>query len=386
MKIKNWLFLGLIIAFINFNQLISNSCPLGYQPEGKSDLLPYTEGDPGPIPKTNVNSTVAETYFFDKNGNRISGLTPQGLIDINAIRCRPCTPGTYDRGDNTCVLCPKYTISGVASSKCTSCNPLPPYTQEFFNPSMRQIDWWNNTAVCLTCSSVNNCTCPSGTISTNISNLPTCLPCGPGKISTSQTACQQCQAGTYVDLDKNTCSPCAQGTFSAIDNSTCLSKCPAGQYQNGNICAKCPVGLYSNVGATTCTKCQPGYVTNADQTACTICPAGTYQIGNSCQSCPANNYCLGGANIPQICPAGTGNAGGGTSQTSCTPCPAGQYGTSPGSGCQPCPKAYYSTNTGSTQCTSCTPGTTTTAPGASSASQCNINVPRGTYGTTGTTI
>ena len=85
------------------------------------------------------------------------------------------------------------------------------------------------------------------------------------------------------------------------------------------------------------------------------CPAGKYLSVGTCYSCPAGYYCANDKKI--ACPAGTGSVANSSMPSNCEKCAKGYYSTGDGKGCVACPS-----------------GKTTSGTGATSSSQCNVDV------------
>jgi hypothetical protein len=148
----------------------------------------------------------------------------------------------------------------------------------------------------------------------------------------------------------------------------------------GNAVATC--GRYGGPGVS-------DVVAYCDWFCSCYCASGYYYTGSqSCNNiCPINGFSGIGSTSCSYCPVGvsTSKAGSG-SLTECTLCAPGWYGTveNPGtlsaSGCLPCHIGYYS-QVGSTMCTACPLGTTTSATVSSTIDDCKYCA-KGYYGST----
>ena len=123
-----------------------------------------------------------------------------------------------------------------------------------------------------------------------------CLPCPPGRISSSGGGCADCAVGTYSPgIGRASCDAIPAGhrclvsygqstgtSAGCIDTTPCL----AGTYrlanQASNTCASCPPGQTSPQGSTSQNQCY---------TPCQI--PGMWLNGDACQTCPANSWCSG---------------------------------------------------------------------------------------------
>lgn len=215
-----------------------------------------------------------------------------------------------------------------------------------------------------------------------VSDVPPCLPCGPGRIMLSTgSTCANCTAGTYSSQDySSVCTLCAPGSFQTARGATACQACLPGWYQpfrGFTVCFACAPGQYSTSSGApngeACSLCTAGtYQPYAGHSACIACTEGQYQPSKGrtgcleCTPCPANSTqlqpCSDTANNAQcLCP----NQFYFTpwTCTRCQTCPAGTYlvdcnGTNPGV-CQPCrqcpPTSYLPGCGGTSPGTTCTP-------------------------------
>lgn len=105
------------------------------------------------------------------------------------------------------------------------------------------------------------------------------------------------------------------------------------------VCTDCPKGHWSNVGASSCSKCEAGtYNEKEGRAGCLPCGAGFYsgvvgaESGAECRKCPPGTLCLAEATAaPKPCKATEGGA-------SCGPqCPMMFKANAGGNGCSPKP-------------------------------------------------
>jgi hypothetical protein len=137
--------------------------------------------------------------------------------------------------------------------------------------------------------------CPTNTICTGGSSLPTYCPAGTWPNSNSSaTTCvvkTTCLAGSF--LQNGGCPPCPSGFF-----------CSGGTNQP----AKCPLGLYpaDSTGVSSSlsfNSFDPGMSTCAIPTGCR---SGDFINATGCWPCPAGFSCIGNNNPPSACPGGSG--------------------------------------------------------------------------------
>jgi hypothetical protein len=133
--------------------------------------------------------------------------------------------------------------------------------------------------------------CPSGTVSPLDEHRLSCDICGPGRYASyndpdgleDQEECLDCPAGWYSDNSKNAnCKPCAMGKFQELEMETTCEQCPAGFYQDtatdgADECKSCFAGTYSGQEAGFCIVCKQGeYQDKEEATDCLLCPPRFY--------------------------------------------------------------------------------------------------------------
>ena len=326
------------------------------------------------------------------------GFACPSTTEDNLIRC---VPGTFSTGGQAaCTPCP-----GGSACAFTESNSAVACSAGTFAPE--------GSVACVACLAGHECP-------TNGLSAP--IQCADGAMSpsTGATACVDCPAGNQC-IDFVSAIPCPYGTFSADGDMTC-TPCTAGR-----VCAigatddatVCPQGYYCLSGSAP-VPCPPGTSgVAAGQTGpagCEQCAAGSFCEREGSQSgtsdvvtCPAGHYCPEGTAQPIGCPAGTFNAGTGSSLdtdcTSCsagvvcdggsvdeseqcppghycssgsttataTPCDEGSFRATAGAlvqaDCASCPAGSYC-GVGSIQPVPCPSGTFSNAPGATSSSTC----------------
>jgi hypothetical protein len=279
--------------------------------------------------------------------------------------CDQCSAGKYsEAGVGSCTDCGKGKYSLIAASSCRNC-----VAGKFAN----QVGLSECTA------------CPVGRYKA-VTGATECTACSVGKYAatTGATECTACAIGTYTNtLGSPKCLECGAGQTNSFVGSTGCFSCLAGNSSSNGICEKCTPGRYSNIdGASACTGCPLGMYIDPDtygSTSCTKqCPSGytTIEIGQtSCIKCeigktwlPSNDSNVGPSCI--ACPPGhfsdlLGNSG------SCSKCPIGMtcdaMGLSKGI---PCPIGYFTNKEGEITCSKCLANELTTAPGATSETNC----------------
>ena len=273
-----------------------------------------------------------------------------------------CPTGTYYDAD-TCKQCPSGTYSSTTGATgVTSCMSCPAGTYS----SM------------MGATSSTNCTsCPVGTFSTPGSSVCTLCPSGTYSSTTGASMCTSCAAGTYSSVTGATtssvCTSCPSGTYSSTTGASVCTSCAAGTYSaatgvtDATSCMSCAAGTFSTSGSSVCSATCPQGVLQIVGSACLmVCPPGKYKSGTSCSTCPAGTYYIGtGANSVNDCLSCGPGTYSGLGFSTCLKCPtgtsfAGTRGTSD-SVCTPCTAGTYSNIYGSTSCSSCLTGTSSSA-------------------------
>ena len=180
-----------------------------------------------------------------------------------------------------------------------------------------------------------------------------CVPCPPGKFSSTGEECRNCPVGTYQDeVGSSICKECATNSPAAGEGLTTCVLCSPPLVPRDGACRPCPDGQF-----------YPLYL----QGVCLDCPAGMWsdQVSGGCQLCPEFSTSPGGTGRSGcacragwmmtrdyrcvMCPAGQSSVSGGM----CQNCPNGTFAARPGMGlCEPCPGGMVSSN-GATVCEAC---------------------------------
>ena len=223
-------------------------------------------------------------------------------LGTNGDLCAPCTAGTYrtndmvfggDDYDPTSYLCtdcgPDKYNDNTASDKEDACTDCPANTHTTDGATGQD--------------EAAACHCQVGykqTIAGDVTTLPTCEICIPGKFSTTLDAnsCTDCEAGkasaTQGASSETTCIDCLAGTFSADDGASICNDCGIDQYQDGTdktFCKDCPGPTgHDSTGQDELAdcKCNKGYTASAGPDLCEQCAAGTYKdLDHSNDDCTA---------------------------------------------------------------------------------------------------
>jgi hypothetical protein len=239
-------------------------------------------------------------------------------------------------------------------------------------------------------------TCGSGTkfVACSTTAQRSCPGCGLGRYQSSsshyETSCPVCKKGQYSDKTGSlTCIQCPIGTYLKDEGVTfhdeandCII-CPIFKYNpvpGRDECFPCPSS--KEVGATTCSGCDPGKWNNKDSNSCIACPKGWYTGDRdlqACLECPAGYHAkdLTDSNV-QL-----------QRYDYCQSCIRGKYGdvkkaVDMGSGCKKCASGRYSDDEGVAKklqtvvCKACIPGTYSKEKGNAKDSKC-LNCVSGTW-------
>ena len=185
-----------------------------------------------------------------------------------------------------------------------------------------------------------------------------CTACPANSVSSPRAITCTANAGYYV----------IGSTVSPLATAACQGPCVPGEYvissctsaNTSMVCGMCvnygSLGIghsstfSSQVNSVSCSTCSSG------------CPAGTFltsacnitsDIG--CTRCPAGSYGQGAQSVCQLCTPGSYSSAAGAS--ACTACPVGMYVAGSGAvACVPCPAGASANSAGSSVCTQCQPG------------------------------
>jgi hypothetical protein len=144
-----------------------------------------------------------------------------------------------------------------------------------------------------------------------------------------------CPPGKWSVVSAASCSSCEGGYFSsAQDRGTeCTDACPVGQFSReaATECSYCAAGTFNGGSALKdeCTSlCPLGEVSSAGAASCDGCPEGQFmplEGQEDCLNCEAGYYCLDIGSFEQVpCPYGYNSA---KKSSSCTKCPNADWCT-----------------------------------------------------------
>ena len=356
-------------------------------------------------------------YIFIRQGSSFSGNYMQfremqvaGSISEQNVACAACVAGTFKPTNgsatctncvadtystvvaatsNTCVGCPLYMQSAVASGAITNCKCNAGYTGSDGVLCVGCVAGKYKTSV----GSVGCTNCAVNTFSTAVNksdaSCTTCLSVttGPSQSlagSALQTDCK-CNMG-YSGSNGSTCLACPRGAFKpSVGDATC-SLCPTNTYQPARArtassdCLGCPdfsLSLQASDQLTDC-ECQSGYF-GANGGTCSECYAGKFkplQGPQDCDLCPNGTYSgVFAATSDGVCDSCQENSlswAGSTVLTDCK-CDSGffteNFGT-PAVYCRTCGNGTYNTHLNATACSKCAAGLYSTAIGAKTGEVC----------------
>eukprot|EP00741_Cyanophora_paradoxa_P023840 tig00021680_g23027.t1 len=302
-------------------------CPWGMTPSSdRSTCLPCPEGTYQAVPSGPCARCPAGTI------GRQRALEPPVLVGPafrqlvlarvgQTLACEPCPPGTVPtRVGEACAACPPGTERpSLGQLACAPCRV------DFAAPA---------GGLCAPC--------PRGFVST--ADRLQCTPCAPGTYEAEDRpgVCLRCPENSVAPYPgAAACAPCDPGHVSSSD-SRCV-ECPAGSYRSAAMarCEPAPRGAVAARGAAAFAFCAEGTVPNGAATDCAPCPRGTFWTTNyTCLSCPINtaSSSLGAL---ACSPCGAGRAAAADGQT-CGPCPAGTYRAEGMPSCEPVPEGTVS--------------------------------------------
>ena len=161
------------------------------------------------------------------------------------------------------------------------------------------------------------CVACEGNAIAPVSGMPTCIDCQPGSVASSnKTACEVCEPGKYFDPTATPamteCTECENGKY-ALEGASVCTDCPDGSITNNSTghgqCMVCPTGQWSNTNHTECICATGFYLTEADTCApclpgmkcdepgvtlaSVVALPGYYKIGDYVDECPVREACLG---------------------------------------------------------------------------------------------
>ncbi|ESU40025.1 Variant-specific surface protein [Giardia duodenalis] len=229
----------------------------------------------------------------DKN----AGLTPAAT---GVAGCAACT---YDNTKVTCTKCKAGKYLKTAGDS-TSCVTVFECVFGFFPKNDAE-----NGNKCVPCGDKTDGIVDCKMCSKNLGVLK-CSTCKSGKKpNTTGTACVACNIADCANCnEENVCEMCTSNKKLSPLKDACLTDCPAGTYDDNNVCKPCHVSCAecnSNANQDSCTACYPGSVLNKtdSSTAGTCIPECTGRYAENCEAgmCTAN---IGGSKYCSKCKSG----------------------------------------------------------------------------------
>ncbi|XP_041364262.1 uncharacterized protein LOC121379679 [Gigantopelta aegis] len=346
--------------------------------------------------------------------------TGQALVQGDCVECAPgtfynsmtktcddCPVGKYQPlpGQSSCETCsPGFITESSGSAGGTDCKSSCPPGEYFNNISNRceKCDFGFYQSLpgqfyCEPCD-VDLTTRANG--STNVTDCYNDCPAGQ-EISQNGT-CQPCPIGKYRTSNDRTCIKCTEERTTKTTGSTSklmcnVGNCQPGFYRNATNeleCLKCGIGSYQNKSQQyECISCGGERFTtdseaSTSQTDCKFfCPDGQEQLNSTqtqCNECEIGFYRNStGQDRFKPCQKCTNNrrtpTKGSISKEQCTiyRCLAGEEPSAGNTACKKCDIGYYQELPDQTNCTECTPMTSTRTNGSTNASDCEKYCPSG---------
>ncbi len=294
------------------------------------------------------------------------------LASITGADCASCPTSSQSPQSSSalaaCICNMGYTGAGGSSvGQAVPCEACAAGKFKTTNGSAVCTDCVANTYSTVVAATINTCVgCPVYMQSAVASALITECRCNRGYTGLDGDRCTGCTAGKYkTTVGTNLCTDCPANEFSIQVNksdsvcTTCLSitsQSLAGSDEPTD--CKCNKG-YTGPDGATCTGCIAGkYKTDAGSASCSSCLPDTYQpftekyLQSDCQTCPANSTSLSASPTLVSCQCVPGFSGANGGQ--CTQCYAGQFKPLKGpQACSICPNATWSSAFGATSNVTC---------------------------------
>lgn len=241
------------------------------------------------------------------------------------VPCAACVAGTYKptNGSATCTNCIADTYSTVVAATSNTCVGCPLYMQS-----------------AVASGAITNCKCNAGYTG---SDGVLCTGCVAGKYKTvvGAVACTNCLVNTFstavakTDASCTTCLSVTTGPSQSLAGSALQTDC------------KCNMG-YSGSNGSTCLACPRGaFKPSVGDATCSLCPTNTYQpalartANTDCLGCPANSLSLQASDELTDCQCKSGYFG--ANGSTCSECYAGKFKPLKGpQDCDLCPNGTYS--------------------------------------------
>ncbi|XP_063685706.1 adhesion G protein-coupled receptor E2-like isoform X2 [Bolinopsis microptera] len=296
----------------------------------KEDQILPTITPPPTTATTDVLIVGSTESSETKPQSTTSAVLDQGSTTTESLAALTfsCLAGNY-MTDSGCQQCGENTFSAAGASSCTNC-------------SEHMVSAAGST-------SEDDCSF---------------APCSAGNYMTDN-GCQQCGDDTFSAAGASFCSGCREGMVSAAgstsDEDCFFAPCSAGNYMTDIGCQQCGENTFSAEGASSCTNCSEHMVSATESTSeddCSFapCSAGNYMTDIGCQQCGENTFSADGASSCTSCPEGMVSEAGSTSDDCFfEECPAGQYRSYNMTTCANC-RVNTVSEVGSTECTTCPAG------------------------------
>ncbi|ESU40989.1 Variant-specific surface protein, partial [Giardia duodenalis] len=276
-----------------------------------------------------------------------------------AATCTACADGYYDADcanscDESCKSC-----TGAEATICTSCKAdTNPYFKKGDGETgecvaedactgthFPTIDA-NQKKICTPCNDASNGGVADCQECSKTGDTLKCLTCNNNKKpNTAGTACVACTIADCANCnEENVCEACTSNKKLSPLKDACLDGCPAGTYDNTNVCTPCHTSCSScsDAASTSCTACYPGHVLNKSDssTTGTCIPECTGRYAENCEKdmCTAD---IGGSKYCSKCKSGFVPVDGicvsaGTTRVALTGCTSKGDGT-----CSACTDKYF---------------------------------------------
>ena len=279
----------------------------------------------------NIDCVGRGTYIFIRQGThsgnymQIIEMEVPGSVPAKNVPCVACVAGTYKptNGSATCTNCVEDTYSTVVAATSNTCVGCPLYMQS-----------------AVASGAITNCKCNAGYTG---SDGVLCTGCVAGKYKTvvGAVACTNCLVNTFstavakTDASCTTCLSVTTGPSQSLAGSALQTDC------------KCNMG-YSGSNGSTCIACPRGaFKPSVGDATCSLCPTDTYQPALArtaiadCLGCPDFSLSLQASDELTDCQCKSGYFG--ANGSTCSECYAGKFKPLKGpQDCDLCPNGTYS--------------------------------------------
>ena len=215
----------------------------------------------------------------------------------------------------------------------------------------------------------------------NAENMNACIACetGTAAIAEGQSECTECNPGRFAaDSGKQECTECKVGLFINILGALECLDCNGGTFTDvvgSTACTSCGVGSFSPVGSSICSKCQPGFASQASEAeVCLQCKMGYESVfagESTCSPCARGRHgVISGAGVPvcESCESGLFAENEGTK--TCFSCSVGMFSMAKAHNCTSCSSGKYINSRGSSACKDCLSGQVAAFTGMGECSNC----------------